>query len=357
MNLKLFLAVTFTSSCWLHTAFSTVYVASGPTIQKGKTLWNNRRTSDGRFWEIPYKIDPTFGDDSNPDDAKYFDNLATVMDQYHDRTCLRFLRIPFDDEIVYPYISFQNKNGNCASRVGRCIKDNGKCVNQINLNNICRKRTMGTTHEIMHSLGWAHTLTRPDREDFITIHWEHVREIYKGCFKASKVKKFSSENFVSDDMTVDECRLYCIEHGQLIFGVQSPDKCFCVEAAWKSRTGKVDDSLCPSVCNDVDQPCGGKGEGNDGYYSVYNLKENYPIGKKDNGVGFPMDPLSVMMGGFMKASRYSETDEEYDEFPPMTFDNGTHIIRPDKRTELSESDIVMINQVYGCQPESQELLE
>ena len=34
---------------------------------------------------------------------------------------------------------------------------------------------MATTHEIMHALGWNHALNRPDRDNFVTVHWEHVK--------------------------------------------------------------------------------------------------------------------------------------------------------------------------------------
>ena len=52
--------------------------------------------------------------------------------------------------------------------------------------------------------------------------------------------------------------------------------------------------------------------------------------KQDNGEGFPLDPYSVMMGGFMSTSRYSERDVEYEQFPPITWNDGSEIVRPEK---------------------------
>jgi len=330
---------------------ATVYIASGPTIQKGGLLWDNRKTRDGRFWEIPYKIDPTFGSETDPKDTIYFETLDTVIKKYEDSTCLRFRRIPMENNSIFPYLSFQNKNGRCSSRIGRCKPEKQKtfCYNEINLIAGCRKKTMGTTHEIMHSLGWNHALSRPDREDYITIHWEHIQEDYKGCFDERKVKTERMKlKMTIADVTLDKCRLSCIQQNQLIFGIQSPDKCFCA-TSWNYRKGLVDGSQCPhcTYINSQNRKCGG----GDRYYAVYSVKENFGKVKQDNGVGFPLDPYSVMMGGFMSASRYSERDVRYEQFPPITWNDGSEIVRPEKRTELSESDISMINQVYGCQPD------
>jgi len=346
---RLILLVTFAIFSWSHVADSTLYFADEQqVVETGNLLWTTRKTEDGKFWDIPYKIDPTFGSEEKQKHEKFFDTLSTVLKQYHDRTCLRFRRISFEDDTTYPHMIFQDKNGKCQSKVGRCQFNEGKCFRQINLNKTCRKRTMATTHEIMHALGWNHALNRPDRDNFVRIRWEHVKAIHNGCFKDWKVRD-KHLKLTIDEVTVDKCRASCLDENYLIFGVQAPNKCFCA-TKWNFMSGVADASFCQACQDDETLSCGW----DDGYYSVYNLYQNFPTVESDNGVGFPMDPFSVMMAGFMAASRYENHEDNYENFPPITYNDGSEIVRPEKRYELSDGDINMINKVYGCRPEPKE---
>jgi len=342
--LSLYLAV-FSGTA--HADADTKIVSREP-IQQGAPLWTNRRSDDGRFWEIPYKIHHTFGSDGNPADKRYFDTLNTVIESFESTTCLRFKRIPADEYDIWPFMRFQNINGKCSSRVGRAkgTKTKGQYFNQINLNSICRKRTMGTTHEIHHALGFNHAIARPDRDDYLTIHWEHVKEGLMGCYEERRLTMTSGVvNLEFDAITVDDCRKECLQKGYYIFGIQAPSRCFCAPS-WKARQGRVDASYCPDVCDEVEnQFCGG-----DGFYSVYNIKKALPKVKKDNAVGFPMDPQGVQMGGSYGGSRYGNRDPRKQQFPTITYKDGSTIERP-RRVGLSETDIETLNAVYGCEYE------
>ena len=41
-------------------------------------------------------------------------------------------------------------------------------------------------HEFTHAVGVAHTQSRPDRDDHVTIHWENITNKYKESFFFSR---------------------------------------------------------------------------------------------------------------------------------------------------------------------------
>ena len=60
----------------------------------------------------------------------------------------------------------------CYSRIGR---DPGDIEQKISIGIGCER--IGTVvHEIMHSLGFFHEHTRPDRDEYIKIDWENIEQ-------------------------------------------------------------------------------------------------------------------------------------------------------------------------------------
>jgi len=330
-------------------------VATGEQYRQGAPLWTNRRTADGRFWDVPYKLDPTFGSEDNPDDKIYFDTLNLVIENIQNTTCIRFTKIDFDNEDIFPYIRFQDDNGKCGSPIGQRAaepKFDERFINTINVNDVCRKSFMAVIHELVHSLGFGHALDRPDRDEYLTVHWENVKEGALGCFpehRIARTQKYNTLVFLeAEKMTVDMCRLHCLVHDLYKFGVQAPNKCFCTPN-WQSQPRlQADKSLCNRICDEEEnEPCGG-----DGYYSVYDIKRALPLAKWDNAVGFPMDRHGVMMGGGASESRWPGSDPRRKTHPTFTYKDGSHIKRP-KRVGISDLDVKMINKVYGCQKEEE----
>ncbi|XP_035230201.1 zinc metalloproteinase nas-13-like [Stegodyphus dumicola] len=94
------------------------------------------------------------------------------MLQFQNLSCIRF--IPRSLEEDYIYIT---PNGGCASYVGRMGGEQ-----TLSLGIGCYSKGI-IMHELMHTLGFVHEQSRPDRDDFVTVHWENVKEGREGNFK------------------------------------------------------------------------------------------------------------------------------------------------------------------------------
>jgi len=104
--------------------------------------------------------------------------ITGAINEFHKNTCLRFIPRTTERE----YLRFQEGKG-CSSMVGYV---RGR-ANSINLGKICW--TVGIAiHEIMHSLGFHHEQSRPDRDQFIKVHTENVLG-------------YASDNFIKYDYT------------------------------------------------------------------------------------------------------------------------------------------------------------
>ncbi|CAL4146801.1 unnamed protein product [Meganyctiphanes norvegica] len=95
------------------------------------------------------------------------DSIHKAMDHYKTVTggCIEF--IPRTDE--HDYLHFQVEGTGCSSNVG---KIGGK--QHINYPQWCLDSFGSTLHEMYHTLGFYHEQSRFDRDDYVTIHWEHI---------------------------------------------------------------------------------------------------------------------------------------------------------------------------------------
>ena len=71
------------------------------------------------------------------------------------------------------YVDIINSGG-CASYVG--LLSRGRQELWLNRDQGCVQEYI-VVHELLHALGFHHEQTRPDRDSYITIHWDNIKVI------------------------------------------------------------------------------------------------------------------------------------------------------------------------------------
>lgn len=103
---------------------------------------------------VPYTFHETLG-------SVDIDATHRAMDLIENTTCIRFVpRTNEADYVVY-------KTG-CTSRVGKKPRGGAQ---DVNLSLGC-----ATVHEILHALGMWHEHTRPDRDEYVRVIPENIKE-------------------------------------------------------------------------------------------------------------------------------------------------------------------------------------
>ncbi|XP_071053261.1 hatching enzyme 1.2-like [Onthophagus taurus] len=140
-----------------------------------------------KLWEggvIPYVISPAFS----------FTGLTIIhwaIRKFHQKTCIRF-RPKTDEDVDYIFIT-NNKTG-CWSHIGRMIGEQELNLQEPACLNWARRGT--AVHELMHALGISHEHTRPDRDKYVQILHNNIRE--------NRIYNFNkNEHFINQVMPYD----------------------------------------------------------------------------------------------------------------------------------------------------------
>jgi hypothetical protein len=122
---------------------------------------------------IPFTFDQAFNNE---------EVVLKAMKYMESKTKIRFRRANKNDEY---YVRFNPSwtDENCYSFLGRVKRKEGQ---SIALGQNCGVREI--VHELMHVLGFIHEQSRHDRDNYITINWDNIKEIHHQQFS-----KFPSE--------------------------------------------------------------------------------------------------------------------------------------------------------------------
>ena len=115
--------------------------------------------------------------------------IRQAMDYYEDRTCLRFF---YSNDLLKVRIMFQRDLlGGCYSNsIGK--KPNLLYAQIINIGIGCN--TTGIIlHEIGHAIGFWHEQSRPDRDNYVTVNLQNIREGKLHNFNKRNYKQVNSQ--------------------------------------------------------------------------------------------------------------------------------------------------------------------
>jgi len=101
-------------------------------------------------------------------------NLRDTRAHLSKNTCIDFVEKTDSDQ---HYVAIGDDAEGCWAHVGR---NGGR--QQVNLGKECTTQRV-TDHELMHTLGFFHEQSRPDRDEYIKINWDNIEEKLKSAFK------------------------------------------------------------------------------------------------------------------------------------------------------------------------------
>lgn len=137
--------------------------AAAADVQRGAgnrlaiRLWESYTDSDGNF-VVPYILDSSL----NSDARTAIEQSAADFAEF---TCIRL--VPRTNEQYY--INYIADRG-CYSPIGMRTSNH-----QVSIGSGCEHKGIAI-HETMHSLGFWHEQSRPDRDSYVTIHWGNIRD-------------------------------------------------------------------------------------------------------------------------------------------------------------------------------------
>lgn len=126
-----------------------------------KTDGRNALKDPARLWIdgiVPYKISDSFG-------SREKRTTFSAMRDFMMKTCIRFVPMK-NDTTAFIFIE---PGLECRATVGKLLS--GK----MSLGRSCHNKGI-IMHELMHVLGFYHEHNRPDRDEYVKINWENIKE-------------------------------------------------------------------------------------------------------------------------------------------------------------------------------------
>ncbi|XP_072171274.1 protein SpAN-like [Diadema setosum] len=136
---------------------------------------------------VPYVISSGSSGDTNV--------IRSAMDHWEQHTCLRFEPRTSQHANQLGHGTYLNfiKGGGCWSYVGRVSSSS----QDVSIGNGCGYLGI-VAHEIGHAMGFHHEQSRPDRDDYVTVHFENIRSGFENNFQ-----KYSWNAITTEDVPYD----------------------------------------------------------------------------------------------------------------------------------------------------------
>ncbi|XP_063697836.1 zinc metalloproteinase nas-13-like [Culicoides brevitarsis] len=94
--------------------------------------------------------------------------IRKAIKEYHNKTCLKFRPLRKSDE---NWVEIVGSRSGCWSSVG--MQGDGQLLNLQTPNCV---RFGVVLHELMHAVGFYHQQSASNRDDFVKIHWENIKD-------------------------------------------------------------------------------------------------------------------------------------------------------------------------------------
>jgi len=139
---------------------------SSRSLEDTLLLWNNKMKQD--VYNIPIYIDTGFDNDARKIIRQ---NLKQLMFR---SKVIKFLFLASKPKGLMPYLLYTGNDEGCSSWVGRIEEANRGQVVSLSEPGCLNSRLI--QHETLHSMGFYHEMSRPDRDDYIHILWENIKD-------------------------------------------------------------------------------------------------------------------------------------------------------------------------------------
>ncbi|XP_042908023.2 zinc metalloproteinase nas-15 [Parasteatoda tepidariorum] len=130
-------------------------------LRNGSLTWDKFATTQ-KTLRWPNKIVPYIFDDIYTESEKEL--MRSAMAEFEEKTCIKWVERTDEDSYVEIYSDM-----GCWSELGRIGG-----VQSLSLESpLCMKKG-AIMHEMMHSLGFLHEQSRPDRDDHVRVMWDNI---------------------------------------------------------------------------------------------------------------------------------------------------------------------------------------
>lgn len=167
-----------------------IYGDDGKAAYAGVQLWNNQpytnAVGENRF-KVDYYLDSSLTSSTHNLIRSSLALMSTEL-------CLDFNQIDCNTIECNPdgIMSFF-QSGGCWSYIGRLWSR----VNEISIGRGCEWQST-IQHEVMHALGFHHEQVRPDRDQYVKVHFENIQSGMEGNFN-----KLTTSQWVDQDISYD----------------------------------------------------------------------------------------------------------------------------------------------------------